>query len=356
MINKTLNDFTQQMLLPELRVTEILLSRVASKLSGKKMLAEITAMPDLGIAHNCTRMIGGFFTGARYSWNSNVPFVPVDATVNVCGTSVYKLSKKISIQEFLSRVECVLADRTKYTWNYTNGNHFISLCSSSGEYETEEGYYMIVHASANEFKHGPDGLYPNSNVWYYDSIQTEYMENSSRYLRYIIGSEAERFYEIANMLIDFNEERNRYFIKNVLHDYIEKEVISVQHYGMPNNHTICIGTHWENVPYTLLTAPGKPIYLVEPGEDYEGSPHGLGLAVKNPIIDFKQNSITIGERTFHCGETINIGKDAFNRCDSDIEDLDNYIRCILKICPGKIIGKLYQIVSISKDGIVIWKN
>lgn len=356
MINKTLNDLTQQMLLPELEITEILLSRVASRLSGKKKIAEITAMPDLGISHNCTRMMGGFFTGARYCWESNIPFIPVDATVNVCGTSVYKLNKEISIKEFISRVNCVLADKTKYTWNYTNGNHFISLCYSTGEYETEEGYYMIVHASANEFKHGANGLYPDSDVWYYDSIKTEYMEDLSRYLRYIVGSDAERFYEIANKLIKFNKERNCYFIENVLRENLDKEILSVQHYGMPNDHTICIGAHWENVPYTLLTAPGKPIFIVKPGENYDGSPHGLGLALKNPIIEFKNNSIKIGEKTFHCGESINIGKDAFNRCDSDKENLDNYIKMILKICPGNIIGKLYQIVSISKDGINIWKN
>lgn len=89
MINYTLNDPTQQMLLPHLKITEELLSRVATKLSGQKKYAEITAMPDLGIAHNCTRMMGGFFTGARYVWDSTVPFVPVDATVNVCGTAVF---------------------------------------------------------------------------------------------------------------------------------------------------------------------------------------------------------------------------------------------------------------------------
>ena len=137
MINYTLNDPTQQMLLPHLKTTEELLSRVATKLSGVKKYAEITAMPDLGIAHNCTRMMGGFFTGARYTWNSTVPFVPVDATVNVCGTAVFKLKSEISVQNFLERVEKVLADRTKYTWNYTNGNHFISLCCSDGEYGTE---------------------------------------------------------------------------------------------------------------------------------------------------------------------------------------------------------------------------
>lgn len=354
MINNTLNDPTQKMILPHLKITEELLSRVATKLSGKKMGAEITAMPDLGIAHNCTRMRGGFFTGARYMWNSNVPFVPVDSTVNVCGTAVFKLKSEISIQEFLERVETVLADKTKYMWNYTNGNHFISLCCSNGEYGTESGYYMVTHASANEFKNGPQGLYPNSDVWYYDAIQTEYLEGTSRYLRYIAGKTAERFYESAKMLISFNEERNRHFIKNVLQEYLDKEILSVQHYGMPNNHTVCIGSHWEPTTYTLLTAPGRPIFIVEPGKNYDGSPHGFGLAVKNPHIKFLQDAITIGDKSFHLGESINIGADALNRCAALTDNLDGYVNGILNVCPGRIIGKMYQIVSISKDGTKIW--
>lgn len=356
MINYTLNDSTQQMLIPHLKTTEELLSRVATKLSGVKKYAEITAMPDLGIAHNCTRMMGGFFTGARYVWDSTVPFVPVDATVNVCGTAVFKLNNEISVQEFLERVETVLADRTRYTWNYTNGNHFISLCRSNGEYGTESGYYMVVHASANEFKNGPNGLYPNSDVWYSNAIQTEYLEGTSRYLRYIAGAPAERFYEIAKRLILFNEERNRYFIRNVLKEYLDKEVLSVQHYGMPNDHTVCIGMHWEPTTYTLLTAPGRPIFLVEPGKNYDGSPHGFGLAVRHTNIEFSSDSITIGNKTFYHGESINIGSDALNRCSSPKDNLDDYVGEILSICPGKIIGKLYQIVSISKDGTKIWKD
>lgn len=356
MKKNTLNDLTQQMLLPHLETTEELLSRVSTKLSGVKKDAEITAMPDLGIAHNCTRMMGGFFTGACYVWDSTVPFIPVDATVNVCGTAVFKLSKEISILKFLERVETVLSDRSRYTWNYTNGNHFISLCRSNGEYDTEFGYYMVVHASANEFKNGPNGLYPNSDVWYYDAIQTEYLEGTSRYLRYIAGTAAERFYEIAKMLISFNEERNRFFIKSVLREYMDKEVLSIQHYGMPNNHTICIGTHWEPKTYTLLTAPGRPIFLIEPDKNFQGSPHGFGLALKKTNIEFTGNSITIGEKTFRLGESINIGADAINRCSSPTENLDDYVSCILKACPGKIIGKLEQIVSISKDGTKIWQD
>ena len=49
MKNLTLNDSTQQELLPHLQITEDLLAKVATKLSGCKKTASITAMPDLGM-------------------------------------------------------------------------------------------------------------------------------------------------------------------------------------------------------------------------------------------------------------------------------------------------------------------
>lgn len=356
MKNLTLNDATQRELFSHLQVTEELLAKVATKLSGHSKSATITAMPDLGIAHNVTRMMGGFFTGACYTWDSDVPFIPVDATVNVCGTAVFRLKKEISIDNFLSKVNYVLVDRSHYTWNYTNGNHFISLAKSNGEYGFEAGYYMIVHASANEYKNGEQGLYPNDGVWYEKYIQTEYHENSARYLRYIAGEPALRFYDIAKMLIQLNTERNRHFVESVLgNEFLGEEVLSIQHYGMPDNHTVCIGTHWEPTMYTLLTAPGKPIYLVNPNKStFTGSPHGFGLLLNNPTVKFYPNSITIGSKSFKLGESIDIGSDAINRCSSENDNIDEHVSQVLNVCPGNIVGKLHQIVSISKDGTKIW--
>lgn len=353
MKNLSLNDATQRELMSHLQVTEELLAQVATKLSGCKKTATITAMTDLGIAHNVTRMMGGFFTGACYTWDSNVPFIPVDTTVNVCGTAVFKLSREISIEEFLSKVHSVLSDHSRYTWNYTNGNHFISLTKSNGEYGLEAGYYMTVHASANEYK---KELYPNSGVWYENEIQIEYHKSSNRYLRYITGKSAIQFYKLAKMLIQFNTDRNRYFVKSVLgNEFCGEEILSIQHYGMPNDHTVCIGAHWEPTMYTLLTAPGKPIYLVRPNKStFTGSPHGFGLLLKNPKVEFNSNNIAIGGKLFKVGESIDIGNDAINRCSSKNDDTNEYVSQVLNVYPGSIVGKLYQIVSISKDGIKIW--
>ena len=116
------------------------------------------------------------YTGACYTWNSDVPFIPVDATVNVCGTAVYKLNKNVTNEEFIERLNNVMNNRntywdfvnkylpkdvlnsidvndaSKFFWNYNKGNHFVIFAESDGKYGLEEGQYMIVHASAIELK------------------------------------------------------------------------------------------------------------------------------------------------------------------------------------------------------------
>ena len=290
MINLTINDSTQKNILQHLEVTETLLGKVASKLSNCDKRATIYSMPDLGIAQNGTRMLGGFYTGACYTWDSDVPFIPVDATVNVCGTAVYKLNKNITNEEFIERLNHVINDRSiylkflntylpkdilnsidindsfKFFWNYNKGNHFVIFAESDGTGELEEGQYMVVHASAIEFKKDnlQYGLYPVKNNWFYDDIQIEYDAEHKRYIRYITGEKAKRFYNIVNFLKDFNKIRNRFFCQSVLSDLFGKEIINISHYGMPTINSICIGCQWEQLDYTLLTAPGNDIFLVHP--------------------------------------------------------------------------------------------
>ena len=167
----SLNDTTQIEILKHLEITSKLLSRVGTELSSTQKNSMIYAMPDLGIAQNGTRMLGGFYTGACYCWNSDVPFIPVDATVNVCGTAVYRLKEKISVEEFRKRLDNVMRNREtylryatthlstqildtidleradKFYWNYNEGNHFVILAEQTSENsELPEGQYMIVHA------------------------------------------------------------------------------------------------------------------------------------------------------------------------------------------------------------------
>ena len=354
----TLHDDTQKEIIKHLKVTENLLSIITSKLSNQKKEAKIIALPDLGISHNVTRMMGGFFTGACYSWDCSVPFIPIDATVNACGTAIYKLRKEMDTNEFVKRVFKELKDQSKYNWNYTEGNHFIILAHSKGEYKLESGNYLIVHASATEYKYGKNGLYPNENAWYQKDIQKEVDKKSNRYLRYITGETAIKFYQIAKELLLFNQERNRYFCERALgNSFYEKEILNINHYGMPNNHTICIGAHYEPKEYPLLTSFQKPIYIITPKKDsISYSPHGFGLYLENPIIKYNQNMINIGGKDFSYGESIEIGRDAITRQSLDNNNLDTYVERILTTCHGNITGKLYQIASISKDGVNVFQK
>lgn len=389
--NFSLNDNTQKEILKHLEITSQLLTKVGTKLSGTQKESMIYAMPDLGIAQNGTRMLGGFYTGACYSWNSDVPFVPIDATVNVCGTVVYRLKHKISVQEFKRRLDSVMKNRETYLkyattylplqildsidleradrfyWNYNVGNHFVILAEQSGDnLELSEGQYMVVHASAIEFKKDnlKYGLYPVEGNWYYDDIKTIFDDKENRYLRYIYGKKAVQFFELANMLQAINKDRNRYFCKEVLGDLTGEEIINLSHYGMPTNNSICIGCQWEQDNFTLLTAPGNDIYLVHPNLSCENTikledkyitltPHGCGVRLRNSndIIEYLDDGILIGSKCFKNGESINIGNDVLVRTSGVCrEGVRQYIEKILEKCQGTVYGQMRQLFARTKYG------
>lgn len=389
--NFSLNDNTQKEILKHLEITSKLLSKVGTELSETQKDSIIYAMPDLGIAQNGTRMLGGFYTGACYTWNSDIPFVPVDATVNVCGTTVYRLNQKITAQEFRKRLDDVMKNREtylkyaathlpsqildsidleradKFYWNYNVGNHFVILADQNEENsEIPVGQYMIVHASAIELKKDnlKYGLYPIDGNWYYDDIKILHDDKENRYLRYIYGKKAVQFSELANMLQKINKARNRYFCKTVLGELAGDEVINLSHYGMPANNAVCIGCQWEQEDYTLLTAPGNNIYLVHPNLTAQNTiklnnreitltPHGCGVMLKNSndTIKYLNDGILIGNKHFKKGESINIGHDVLVRTSGmDSEHLKQHIEYILDRCPGKVYGKMNQLFARTKYG------
>ena len=389
--NFSLNDNTQKEILKHLEITSKLLSKVGTELSGTQKESMIYAMPELGIAQNSTRMRGGFYTGACYSWDSDVPFIPVDATVNVCGTTVYRLKHKISAQEFKKRLDKVMNDRQtylkyatthlpsqildsidleradKFYWNYNVGNHFAILTEQDGENsELPAGQYMIVHASAIELKKDnlKYGLYPVKGNWYYDDIQTIYDDKENRYLRYIYGKKAVQFTELANMLQKINKDRNRYFCKAVLGELAGEEIINLSHYGMPTDNAVCIGCQWEQEDFTLLTAPGNDIFLVHPNLSAPNTiklnnreiiltPHGCGVMLKksSDTIEYLDDGILIGNKYFKKGENINIGNDVLVRTNNmDSEHVKQHIENVLHRCPGTVYGQMHQLFARTKYG------
>ena len=396
-VNYSLNDNTQKEILKHLETTSHLLSKVGIKLSGRQKESTIYAMPDLGIAQNGTRMLGGFYTGACYTWDSDIPFVPVDATVNVCGTTVYRLKEKITTQEFKKMLDDTMKtretyleyarthlphqiydsidvnDESKFFWNYNVGNHFAILAEQNEESsELPQGQYMIVHASAIELKKDnlKYGLYPIPGNWYYDDIQTEFDTENNRYLRYIYGEKAIKFNQLAQLLQTINKDRNRYFCKKVLGNLAGEEVINLSHYGMPTNNAICIGCQWEQEDFTLLTAPGNDIFLVHPeitsnntielnDKKITLTPHGCGVRLNNNTdsINYLNDGIEIGGKYFKKGESINIGNDVSVRTQNmTSQQLQEHINTIMEKCPGKIYGQMHQLFARTKHGDFDYTN
>jgi hypothetical protein len=301
MINLTINDATQKAILPHLQITEELLSSAILYETGIEGSAEIIAMPDLGLASNSIRMRGGFFTGMYAKWQSSIPFIPIDATINSCGVYVFTLRDIIDRDTFLDLIQNAKnrINKLRYSWNFERGNHFINIGTLDNGTPC-----VVMHASADEYKKkNVDALYPTEQSWYFDSIKTYYSEScSGRYLRYITGTKAERFINIASSIEEINRKRMQEIAHLIFNNLINEELLFVSHYGMPTESSLAIGCSWKSKMFTLLTAPRKDIYIIKPTADQHtvntGStnilyPHGLGVMINDPKISYHNGTMTI---------------------------------------------------------------
>ena len=349
--NLSLNDKTQEKILKHLQGTERLLEMASNS------AVEITLMADGCPAHNVSRMLDGHFTGTVTKiLDPKEPFIPVGTTINVCGVVIYKLRHEISIEDFEKQFYSTVESRHEpYTWNnFDRGNHFVSLMYSNGKSILPEAQYLVVHASANEYRRL---LYPDSGVWYENHIKRVTLsDDSKRNLHYITGSTAEKFYSIAKNLLNFNQKRNSDFCQSMLRSNADKEILNIQHYGMPNANTICIGAQWETNGFVpLLTAPGKEIFIVKPNKDTTYFPHGLGLEIYDGDIYYTSDGgICIGNKTLYSTDSLSIGIDAINRANRT--PINICVKNILEKHPAKIIAKLNQIASFSARGFEVFNH
>lgn len=238
-------DDTQDVLLPYLSETERLLEKLVTD-HDPHGWAKIIPCNDLGFPNNITRIAGGFLTGAYYNWSCAVPIVPVDATVNTCTSSVFKLDN-VDFQTFdfptfeaVVRKVCHNAMESGYAFSFESGNHFLMIA------QDENGtYYLVLHCSAKQAKESCFGLYPSDRAWYRNKIKTIYNEEQTRYLRYIRSDTAVRFVDYANRFREFNEEMHQY-IAELFADEVGANISGKpnikHHYGMPTSSSIAIGT------------------------------------------------------------------------------------------------------------------
>lgn len=371
--NLSLNDPTQIEIMRHIKVTEELIAKVASKVSGKKQTANVWLMPDLGLPRGIARIHGGFFIGAFYSWQTSKPFVPVDATINSCGVSVYRINNHIeSENEFYKLIQKAII-RTKnnmsYLWNFDESNHFVLYGVVEPGQGVASGNYLVLHSSACEFKHQYNGLYPSKGNWYSENIKTSYDENSNRYLRYLDGTAAERFIQTAQMLDGYNRLRHRYFAGAIVGEHnIEQELTNVQHYGMPTSNSIAIGCQWleEAKVYLLLTDPKSPLFFIRsyPGwqnhikvddKEFILAPHGLGnQATCEVVLDYLPTKLIFNRKEYSLQDRLEFGKDIDVRnlaeCELDgKENIPATVQDVLSKCPGEIIGRLQQLYNYNRN-------
>lgn len=357
MIDRTLGDQTQLAILPHLKETENLAAQAIRRETGIDSGAQITAMPDLGLANNAIRMKGGFFTGMYMEWNSNVPFIPVDATVNSCGVSVYILNEGIPAQEFAERI--VVAKQSLaaggYNWNFERGNHFISICRMG-----DGRYCAVMHASADEYKRDlrDYALYPDQGVWYHDQIKTVWNHDHSRYLRYLAGSSAERFIDIALGLEEINHRRMQDFAKIIFGSILDYELIYVPHYGMPTASSVAIGCSWQSNRSILLTLPGRDFCAIKNTDDHKWlTPHGFGASVPNPDISYDKSGFRInGKQISADGDVRSLGGKDIRLSGAGQDLVDSHIHQILDKCNAVISERFHPLLSINKEGLEVFET
>lgn len=350
----SLHDETQNIICAKIAYTEYMLTKVLKKINGISYSAEITVLEDLGFANNIMRMQGGFFTGINVKWDTDVPFVPVDTTVNSCGVSVFKFDGIFDFDEFkrrMTHLDKQLKDIGIIN-NFNRGNHFISICVDSNG-----SHYLVLHASDNKYKYGEEGLYPRSDSWYYDRIKTETFPKG--YIRYIKGDVAEKFYHLYLESEKSNPLRNKTVAEIVLKDCSNvEEILYSPHYGMPNNSSVSIGSQWQKSPSVLLTYEGAPIFIVtdsNPRVDF--MPHGFGLTLKGNChsVGFINQCLTINDIEFNGKEGLmeyGVTKTR-NSGDTITSDIIN------KFMPSrsiKVINELKQMYSYTRNGVRNFMN
>lgn len=357
MIDYTLGDETQRAILPVLKITEELILRAIKREDGVDGEAEMIAMPDLGFSNNAVRMHGGFYTGLFLNWNSIVPFVPVDATINSCGVSVFLLNNKLSVKDFEARLAVAKKKigEMSYNWNFERGNHFISLCKlNSGK------YCVVIHASADEYKKSiiDRSLYPFPGVWYFDQIKTiVHPTEKGRYLRYLTGDTAAKFISIATDLEHINHQRMQDIMELIFGKLISHEMIYTPHYGMPTSNSIAIGCSWKDQRSVLLTVPGKDMYIINRIDEKSNSmwltPHGFGSFTPHPQISYSEKSFMINNIQVTSDDNVNsINGKCIRCCNASDQILKNHTNRILLKCHAIVGNTIHPIASMCKDGFI----
>lgn len=365
-----LNDNTQKVLLPYIRKTKELFESTIRKYDssiirvGTKEIQRSGVMIfpslDLGFPNNIQRLAGGFATGMLVMWKCGTPIVPVDATVNVCSSSVYKISDfdtNMEDEEFVKYIEKIIFKATKeegYSFSFDSGNHFLMIAQDINT----KNFYLVLHSSANEFKSSYMGLYPVENNWYSNCIRTYPSPyTSGRYIRYIKDHDATYFIEHAHKLENYNIQIHKWFAEAIGVDEMSVVGETYHHYYMPTDNSIAIGTYVEEpgtiVP--LFSNVGKDIYMFKignnnwkirlGGRDVCLVPHGWGQVIENVhsiTVDNENKKINIDSMTYDINSKVRMKNDG-NKHVRDFNDGKEFLEKGKKMIKGEIVQTLRPI-------------
>jgi hypothetical protein len=359
-------DPTQAYLIQVLHETEEILLEALKTLDINSK-CQIIAAADLGFPHDVIRLAGGFATGCFVEWQCSEPFIPVDTTVNIDTSSVYKLEENIidsiteeTFQDLVNKLE-----KSSYINNFQKGNHFISFGVAI---ETGEPY-LVIHSNEKEFKYQFNGLMPVDGNWFMDDVIT--YSKGARYIRFLTGRKAELFSDIAKSLEQYNIMRHR-FIANFISDFCGiKSVSDTHHYFMPSKYSVALGCFLAE-PGDILpifSAPGKNIHLYKVSSGGENSldfinggdskllvPHGWGKRAKsNPKIEWDNKNLIVNDISFPIEPLESLGKhpDLIIRdYSTNLSDSNNYFSQISSYCPGEVILTIEQKASFCRQGFL----
>lgn len=362
-----LNDDTQKVLLPYIKKTKELFESVIRKYdssiirSGTKEVQRSGVMVfpslDLGFPNNIQRLAGGFATGMLVMWKCGTPIIPVDATVNVCSSSVFEIcdfDTNMKNEDFIKYIEDIMLKATKengYSFSFDSGNHFLMIAQDA----KSKQLYLVLHSSANEFKNSYMGLYPVENNWYSNAVRTKY--ENGRYIRYIKDSNAKYFIANAHKLENYNVQIHNWFADAIGKRDAPENGKTFHHYYMPTDNSIAIGTYAEEpdtiVP--LFSNVGKDIYMFKIGKDnwkirLGGKdvclvPHGWGQVmdnVKSITVDNENKKIRIDNVEYDISSKVRIQNEK-NKHVRDFKSGEDFLKEGRTMIKGEIVQTLRPI-------------
>jgi hypothetical protein len=340
----------------------------ALKLYDSSATSKIITTMELGFPNDVIRLAGGFVTGLYVKWDAGIPFIPIDTTVNVCTTSLFKLSNDIGKKitpELIQNVHEQLL-QLGFRSNFDRGNHFIIYAKS----RISNQFFLILHSDT--YKEGYESMSPEINNWYFNDIKI--LTKGNRYLRYIIGDTAQEYYIKTKYYEKQNILKHRHVANGIVGgDAMIVDSQYLHHHYMPTPTSVLIGCYLikQNTIIPILSSPGRPIYLYKFENSLQSNcgtdnlefivPHGWGryfdgdfsiqLDLKNNILLLNNDEYSIQpKQTFKTCESIKVR--SFKCSGGD----DEYLKLLQKYYTGINIDMLDQVVAYNKTGYKRFEN